>query len=126
MSDEITIALACLLLAAAASLFIFYFREDPSDSSPFRTHLDQLLERRDTIYQNLRDLRFEYRSGKFSEQDFERTRQSLDAEAAAVLAEIDSLTGDSSPRARARSAGAGPAVRLVGADPGVRPPEAQQ
>jgi len=129
MSDEITIALACLLLSAAVALFIFYFREDASDSSPFRTRLDQLLERRDTIYENLRDLRFEYRSGKFSEQDYERTRQLLDAEAAAVLTEIDSLTGDASPRARARSAGADPAARLVGADgpsAAVRPPGGQQ
>jgi hypothetical protein len=106
MSEENIIAIACLLLAAAAALFVFYFREDPSDSSPFHTRLDQLLERRDAIYENLRDLRFEYRSGKFSEQDYERTRQSLDAEAAAVLSEIDALTGDASPRARARSAAA--------------------
>jgi len=121
MSEEITIALACLLLAAATALFIFYFREDPSDSSPFRTRLDQLLERRDAIYENIRDLRFEYRSGKFSEQDYERTRQSLDAEAAAVITEIDSLTGDASPRARARSAEAGQATRIAQADPSIRP-----
>lgn len=106
MPEETIIAIACLLLAAAAAFFIFYFRPDPADASRFRTRLDQLLERRDTIYENLRDLRFEYRSGKFSEHDYEQVRQSLDAEAAAVLAEIDSLTGDSSPRARARSLGA--------------------
>jgi len=39
--------------------------------APHRTKLDQLLERRDAIYDNLRDLRFEYRSGKYSEGDFE-------------------------------------------------------
>jgi len=103
MPDETTIAIACLLLAAAAAMFIFYFRPDPPESTRFRTRLDQLLERRDAIYENLRDLRFEYRSGKFSEHDYEQVRQSLDAEAAAVLAEIDSLTGDTSPRARART-----------------------
>jgi len=122
MSEENIIALACLLLAAVTALFIFYFREDPSDSSPFRTRLDQLLERRDAIYDNLRDLRFEYRSGKFSEQDYEHTRQLLDAEAAAVLSEIDSLTGDASPRARARSAGA---AGVVAPPAGVRPPGIQ-
>ena len=115
MPDETTIALACLLLAAAAAMFIFYLRPDPPESSRFRTRLDQLLERRDTIYENLRDLRFEYRSGKFSENDYEQVRQSLEAEAASVLAEIDSLTGDTSPRARARALGA------AGADPSVRP-----
>lgn len=103
MPEEAIVAIACLLLAAAAAIFIFYFRPDPAESGRFRTRLDQLLERRDAIYENLRDLRFEYRSGKFSEYDYERVRQSLDAEAATVLAEIDSLTGDSSPRARART-----------------------
>jgi hypothetical protein len=105
MGDENIIALACLLLAAATVIFIFYFREDPADSSPLRTGLDQLLERRDTIYENLRDVRFEYRSGKFSEQDYEQVRQSLEAEAAAVLAEIDALTGATAPPGRPRGTG---------------------
>jgi hypothetical protein len=115
MPEETTIAIACLLLAAAVAIFVFYFRPDPSDSSRLRTRLDQLLERRDAIYENLRDLRFEYRSGKYSEHDYEQVRQSLEAEAAAVLSDMDALTGDSSPRARSRAA------EVVGADPRVRP-----
>src|SRR5260370_41842215 len=69
---------ACLALAAATLLFIFYIQPDASDLAPHRTKLDQLLERRDTIYDNLRDLRFEYRSGKYSEGDFEAMTTSLD------------------------------------------------
>jgi len=114
MPEETIVALACLLLAAATAMFIFYFRPDPPESTRFRTRLDQLLERRDTIYENLRDLRFEYRSGKFSEHDYGQVRQSLEAEAAAVLAEIDGLTGDSSPRARARTLAAEAAQRPEG------------
>jgi len=57
-----------------------------------RTRLDQLLERRDTIYDNLRDLRFEYRSGKYSEGDFEAMKTGLENEAALVLVEIDQVT----------------------------------
>jgi len=53
---------ACVALAVATMLFIFYIQPDASDLAPHRTKLDQLLERRDTIYDNLRDLRFEYRS----------------------------------------------------------------
>jgi len=106
MPEEAIIAIACLLLAASTAIFIFYFRPDPAESSRFRTRLDQLLERRDAIYENVRDLRFEYRAGKFSEADYEQTRQALDAEAAAVLSEIDAITGDTSPRARARSVAA--------------------
>ncbi|MGB0036780.1 MAG: hypothetical protein WBP79_15025 [Candidatus Acidiferrales bacterium] len=92
-SADITTALACALLALAVMIFIFSVRTDASDSAPHRTKLDQLLERRDAIYENLRDLRFEYRAGKFSEADFEETKQSLEVEAARVLAEMDSLTG---------------------------------
>jgi len=83
---------ACLALAVATMLFIFYIQPDASDLAPRRTKLDQLLERRDTIYDNLRDLRFEYRSGKYSEGDFEAMKTSLENEAALVLAEIDQVT----------------------------------
>src|SRR5260370_7539575 len=58
---------ACVALAVAVGLFIFYIQPDASDLAPHRTKLDQLLERRDTIYDNLRDLRFEHRSGKSSD-----------------------------------------------------------
>ena len=83
---------ARLALAVAVLLFIFYIQPDASDLAPHRTKLDQLLERRDTIYDNLRDLRFEYRSGKYSEGDFESMKTALENEAALVLAEIDQVT----------------------------------
>jgi hypothetical protein len=83
---------ACLALAVATMLFIFYIQPDASDLAPHRTKLDQLLERRDTIYDNLRDLRFEHRSGKYSEGDFEAMKTSLENEAALVIAEIDLVT----------------------------------
>ncbi len=91
--SSVDIYVACALLAAAALVFIFNVRLDASDSTPHRTKLDQLMDRRDAIYDNLRDLRFEYRAGKFSEQDYEETKQSLEIEAARVLAEMDLLTG---------------------------------
>jgi len=92
MSD-LDVLVACLLLTAAVLLFIFSVRTEPSDAAPHRTKLDQLMERRDTIYDNLRDLRFEFRAGKFSEKDYEETKQLLEVEAARVLAEMDTLTG---------------------------------
>lgn len=87
--------IACLALAAAVLVFIFYIEPDASDSAPHRSRLDQLLERRDTIYDNLRDLKFEHRTGKFSEKDFEDTQKALETEAAVVLAEIEQVTGGS-------------------------------
>jgi len=91
---------ACLALAVAVLLFIFYIQPDASDLAPHRTKLDQLLERRDTIYDNLRDLRFEYRSGKYSEGDFEAMKMALENEAALVLAEIDQVTNAQARRPR--------------------------
>jgi hypothetical protein len=91
---------ACLALAVATMLFIFYIQPDASDLAPRRTRLDQLLERRDTIYDNLRDLRFEYRSGKYSEGDFEAMKTALENEAALVLAEIDRVTESEVKRPR--------------------------
>ena len=92
-SSDGAVLLACLTLAAATMLFVFYIEPDPADSAPHRTRLDQLLERRDAIYENLRDLKFEHRAGKFSERDYEQTRQALETEAATVLAEIEKVTG---------------------------------
>ena len=83
---------ACLALALASGLFIFYIQPDASDLAPHRSKLDQLLERRDTIYDNLRDLRFEFRSGKYAENDYEAMKTTLENDAALTLAEIDQIT----------------------------------
>jgi len=91
--SEIDIAIACALLLIATLLFIFGVRREPSDFAPHRTKLDQLLDRRDAIYENLRDLRFEHRAGKFSEADYDEIQHSLEIEAARVLGEMDTLTG---------------------------------
>lgn len=99
-NSDAAVLLACLTLAAATMLFVFYIEPDPADSAPHRTRLDQLLERRDAIYENLRDLKFEHRAGKFSERDYEQTRQALKTEAATVLAEIEKVTGGPARPAR--------------------------
>jgi hypothetical protein len=92
---------ACLALAIATLLFMFYIQPDASDLAPHRTKLDQLMERRDTIYDNLRDLRFEFRSGKYSEGDYNAMRTSLENEAALVLAQIEQVTESQVRRPRA-------------------------
>lgn len=86
------IAFGCAALSAAVFIFVFGVSLNPSDSAPHRSHLDQLFERRDAIYENLRDLKFEYRAGKFAEQDYESSRQALETEAALVIAEIEQVT----------------------------------
>jgi hypothetical protein len=88
---------ACVVLTLAAVIFVFWIEPDPGDSAPRRSQLDQLLERRDSIYDNLRDLKFENRAGKYAEQDYEQMRDSLENEAAQVLLEIERVTGNQAP-----------------------------
>lgn len=115
---------ACVALTAATMIFIFFIQPDASDSAPHRSHLDQLLERRDTIYDNLRDLKFEYRTGKFAEQDYEQMRQTLESEAALVLAEIETVTGNEARLPRRDTNVRGPAggAPAAGVTPAVAAP----
>jgi hypothetical protein len=99
---------ACLVLTLAAVIFVFWIEPDPGDSAPRRSQLDQLLERRDMIYDNLRDLKFENRAGKYAEQDYEQMRDSLEKEAAEVLLEIERVTGNQAPIPRRDPAVANP------------------
>jgi len=99
---------ACLVLTLAALIFVFWIQPDPGDSAPHRSLLDQLMERRDTIYDNLRDLKFENRAGKYAEQDYEQMRDSLENEAAQVLLEIEAVTGNQAPIPRRDPAAASP------------------
>ena len=57
----------------------------PAPVSPFR-HLD---ERKASIYENLRDLQFEYRLDKMSDEDYRATKLELQKELARVLEETD-------------------------------------
>lgn len=104
---------ACVALAIAVMLFIFYIQPDASDLAPHRTQLDQLLERRDSIYENLRDLKFEYRAGKYSEGDYEGMKIGLENEAAVLLTEIEQVTESQIRRPR-------PGVRPVSVERGAR------
>ena len=84
------IALACVALAGGLFTYVFFTR-DEMETAPEKTRLAYLRERKEVIYENLRDLNFEHKAGKFSEQDFDSTRTALEAEAAGVLSEIAQL-----------------------------------
>ena len=83
-----TIILASLL-AIGVIVFILAVRTkdlpEPEPVSPFQ-HLD---ERKVAIYENLRDLQFEYRVGKLSDADYQHTKLDLQRELAGVMAEVD-------------------------------------
>jgi hypothetical protein len=95
-------AIAGLVLTVAIFLFIFWPERNPFFQAD-KTRIDYLRERKDAIYDNLRDLNFEYLAGKYPEQDYTEQRTGLEDEAARVLAEIDRLTarGEVGRRSRA-------------------------
>jgi outer membrane protein TolC len=82
--------IAGLLLLFALFLYTFW-PENSFASQRQKTRLDFLLERKEQLYENLRDLNFEFRAGKYPEEDFERQRAQLEHETAQLLAEIDQL-----------------------------------
>src|SRR3981081_1679818 len=98
------IFLACLLTIGVLVFILTVRTKDlpsPEPVSPFE-HLD---ERKAAIYENLRDLQFEYRVGKLSDQDYQQTKQDLQKELAVVLAEIDRGKQTLETQARARNRG---------------------
>ena len=89
MSETLGLALGCLL---AMVLFLYTFwPENAFASQRQKTRLDYLEERKEQLYENLRDLNFEYRAGKYPEEDFLAQRTHLEDETAQVLAEIEHL-----------------------------------
>jgi hypothetical protein len=82
--------IAGLLLTIALFAFVFWPERNPFFQAD-KTRADYLRERKDVIYENLRDLNFEYLSGKYPEQDYAEQRAALEDEAAGVIAEIERL-----------------------------------
>ena len=84
------IVVTCLVTVAVIVFILGVRQKDlplPEPESPFK-HLD---ERKAAIYENLRDLQFEYRLGKLSDEDYQSTKRDLQKELAVVLAEVDQL-----------------------------------
>ena len=78
-------------LLTVALLVYTFWPETVFASQREKTRLDYLLERKDQLYENLRDLSFEYRAGKYPEEDFQVQRAQLENETALLLAEIEHL-----------------------------------
>lgn len=72
--------------------------------SPF-AYLD---EKKASIYENLRDLQFEYRLGKLSDQDYQQTKQDLQKELAGVMVDVDRMRQGLTSEAAAPAAGPEP------------------
>ncbi len=85
---------AALTVWAAAYVLIPLFREPRGNLEVellAETELDRLLNRKAIVYSNLKDLEFEYKMGRLSDQDFHRLEAGYKGEAAAILQKLDHL-----------------------------------
>ncbi len=84
------VAFICVFVTASVLFYVFYL-PGTLNLGPEKTRAAYLRERKDVVYENLRDLNFEYKAGKVPEVDYQSMKASLEEEAAAILAEIASL-----------------------------------
>ena len=89
--------LCCAMLTVACLFYVFYL-PGKVYLGPEKTRAGYLRERKDAVYENLRDLNFEYKAGKVPDVDYASLKSSLQDEAATILAEIDRLEGGAAPR----------------------------
>jgi hypothetical protein len=81
-------ALTCLVAIAALLYTLAVRPQDVPDPIPI-SPIQHLEDRKYAIYDNLRDLQFEYRLGKLSDDDYQATKQALQRELAVVLAQTE-------------------------------------
>ena len=93
----------CCIMVAAASLFYIFYLPGTLYLGSEKTRASYLRERKDAVYENLRDLNFEYTAGKIPDADYQSLKSSLQDEAATLLAEIARLEANAPAPRKARS-----------------------
>jgi hypothetical protein len=97
---------AAVVLVMGTILFTLFVRRQDIPEAPAESPTAHLEERKAQIYENLRDLQFEFRLGKLSDADYQKTKVDLHRELAKVLAEIDEVQPVQAKPARAKSVAA--------------------
>src|ERR1700728_898778 len=92
----------CLLLLVASLYYVFYL-PGRLFLCPEKTRAGYLRARKDAVYENLRDLIFEYNAGKVPDVDYASLKSSLHDEAATILAETARLERTPAPQKGKRS-----------------------
>jgi hypothetical protein len=80
-----------LVLAAVFAYIAYPILKPPPEEIVERNALDPLVTERESAYQAIRDLDFDFQLGKLSATDYETLRERQKSHAAAVLQEIDAL-----------------------------------
>jgi len=97
-------------LTAGVLAFVFLVRPEdlpPEEPPPPGAHLE---ERKAVIYDNLRDLNFEYSTGKLSDEDYAKAKATLQAELEKVQAELERVLARAGAARPAKKSQAAPAA----------------
>ena len=78
-------------LVLGAIIFTLFVRAQDLPEAPPVSPTAHLEDRKAQIYENLRDLNFEFRVGKLSDADYQKTKVDLQRELAKVMADIDGV-----------------------------------
>jgi hypothetical protein len=114
-SNNAAMLLLCFALTAVLFFYTFYF--SPAGYAPERDRRTFLRERKDVVYENLRDLNFEYRAGKYPENDYQQMQAALEDEAATLLAEIEALEPAGAVRAGVSKSAADGGSSVISSQP---------
>ena len=88
------LVLSCAALTLAALIYVFWLTPEPARVQTVAQREREYLEqKREVLYENLRDLHLEYRMGKLSDDDYQRTKARYQEELAALLHEFEQNVG---------------------------------
>jgi hypothetical protein len=86
------VAFACILMSLVAMAFVLFVEDVPVETSPVDEQIAPLIRKKETLYENLRDLLFEFRMGKLSEADYLESKRTAQAELVPVLSALEELS----------------------------------
>jgi hypothetical protein len=90
------LVIVCSLLTAGTLFLVFrplmvgsagFF----GDLEGSQTSLKRLLRKKETVYENIKDLDFEYKMGKLSDDDYRGLRNDFEQQAYALMREIEQI-----------------------------------
>lgn len=85
------VIVVCILMALSALAFVLFVEPQAAAASVVEQQLAPLLRKKDILYENLKDLNFEFRMGKLSEADYQSAKMASQAELVPVLSAIEEL-----------------------------------
>ncbi len=85
------VAFICILMAIVALAFVLFVEPEPVAVSLVDEQLMPLLRKKEILYENLRDLLFDFRMGKVSEADYQESKRTAQAELVPLMSALDEL-----------------------------------